>query len=74
MQRAAIARALVNGPALILADEPTGNLDAATGESIIALFQKLNREGMTLIVVTHNTVMASAAQRVIMMKDGRIVN
>lgn len=74
MQRAAIARALVNGPALILADEPTGNLDAATGESIIALFQKLNREGMTLIVVTHNTVMASAAQRVIKMKDGRIVN
>ena len=74
MQRAAIARALVNGPALILADEPTGNLDAATGESIIALFQKLNREGMTLIVVTHNTVMAGAAQRVIKMKDGRIVN
>jgi putative ABC transport system ATP-binding protein len=74
MQRVAIARALVNGPKLILADEPTGNLDGTTGDSIIALFQELNREGMTLAVVTHNVVMASAARRQIVMKDGRIVS
>ena len=73
MQRAAIARALVNEPKLILADEPTGNLDAATGESIIALFQALHRDGMTIVVVTHNLSMATAAQRRIALRDGRIV-
>ncbi len=72
MQRVAIARALVNEPPLILADEPTGNLDSATGASIISLFQKLNREGQTLIVVTHNEVMAQAAQRQLALVDGRL--
>ena len=74
MQRVAIARALVNEPKLILADEPTGNLDAATGKSIISLFQTLNRDGMTIVVVTHNLAMATAAQRRIALRDGRIVD
>jgi putative ABC transport system ATP-binding protein len=74
MQRAAIARALVNQPALLLADEPTGNLDTATGDSIIALFQKLNSEGLTIAVVTHNATMAAAARRQITLRDGRIIS
>ena len=73
MQRVAIARALVNGPHLILADEPTGNLDSATGESIIGLFQTLNREGMTIVVVTHNAAMADAAGRRLTLRDGKLV-
>ena len=72
MQRVAIARALVNGPPLILADEPTGNLDSATGRSIIELFQRLHGEGMTIVVVTHNAGMAEAARRSMMLADGRI--
>jgi ABC-type lipoprotein export system ATPase subunit len=72
MQRVAIARALVNGPQLLLADEPTGNLDQATGESIIELFAHLNREGLTIMVVTHNTALARAAHRQIELLDGRI--
>lgn len=73
MQRAAIARALVNEPQLLLADEPTGNLDQATGESIIGLFEELNREGLTIIVVTHNAVLAGAARRQLKLLDGRLV-
>lgn len=69
-QRAAIARALVNRPVLLLADEPTGNLDSKTGEEIIALFQALNRAGMTVIMVTHDNRMAQHAGRIIRMKDG----
>jgi len=72
MQRAAIARALVNQPKLVLADEPTGNLDSVTSESIIALFQQVNRSGMTVVVVTHNAAMAAAAQRQMVLCDGRI--
>jgi len=74
MQRAAIARALVNGPVLLLADEPTGNLDSATGDSIIALFQKLNIGGLTIVVVTHNPAMARAVQRQIVLRDGKLEN
>ena len=73
MQRVAIARALVNEPQLLLADEPTGNLDQATGGSIVALFEQLNREGLTIVVVTHNTALAHAARRQIELLDGRLV-
>lgn len=73
MQRAAIARALINRPALLLADEPTGNLDSATGESILALFKQLNSEGLTLLVVTHNPTLAEAAGRQILLRDGCLI-
>ena len=71
-QRAAIARALVNSPALLLADEPTGNLDSRTGLEIIGIFQALNRQGMTIIMVTHDENMARHAGRIIRMRDGQI--
>ena len=73
MQRVAIARALANRPAVILADEPTGELDAATGREILSLFRRLNGEGTTLVVVTHDDGLAGEAGRVIRMLDGRIV-
>ncbi len=73
MQRAAIARALVNEPALVLADEPTGNLDSATGAGIIDLFHELHAEGLTFIVVTHNASLAGAASRVLTLRDGRVL-
>jgi putative ABC transport system ATP-binding protein len=72
MQRVAIARALANRPVLLLADEPTGELDAATGEEILALFSRLNQDGTTLVVVTHDEGLAAQAGRVIHMLDGRI--
>ncbi len=73
MQRVAIARALANGPRLLLADEPTGELDARTGGEAIALFDRLNRDGMTIVVVTHDEKLAGAARRVIHMLDGRVI-
>jgi putative ABC transport system ATP-binding protein len=71
-QRAAIARALVCEPALLLADEPTGNLDSATGEEIAGLLGALHHEGRTLVVVTHNEGLARRAQRMIRLRDGRV--
>ena len=73
-QRVAIARALANQPKLLLADEPTGELDAKTGTEIIALFQRLNDDGTTIVVVTHDEDLASAARRKIHMRDGRVVD
>jgi putative ABC transport system ATP-binding protein len=72
-QRVAIARALVNKPSLILADEPTGNLDSKTGEEIVAVFQGLHRRGNTIIMVTHNQELADLTQRIFYLKDGEIV-
>ena len=72
-QRVAIARALINDPALILADEPTGALDTRTGIEIMALFQKLNDAGMTIIIVTHEADVAQFANRILKFKDGQII-
>ena len=72
-QRVAIARALANRPTVLLADEPTGELDARTGADVIALFDRLNRDGMTIVVVTHDEKLAGAARRVVHMLDGRVV-
>jgi len=72
-QRVAIARALVNEPSLVLADEPTGNLDSKTGLEIINLFRKIHSQGNTIIVVTHEREIAEHAHRIIFLKDGRIV-
>lgn len=71
-QRVAIARALVTNPTIILADEPTGNLDSKTGDEIMAMFQKLHQKGHTIILVTHSREIADYAQRVIHLKDGLI--
>jgi putative ABC transport system ATP-binding protein len=71
-QRVAIARALVNNPSIILADEPTGNLDSATGEEIMKLFDKLHAQGNTIILVTHERDIAAYAHRVISIRDGKI--
>ncbi len=71
-QRVAIARALVNSPSILLADEPTGNLDSATGNDIMALFQRLHNEGNTIILVTHEHDIALHAHRVIHIRDGKI--
>jgi putative ABC transport system ATP-binding protein len=73
-QRVAIARAVVMGPAILLADEPTGNLDTASGTEIIGLIEKMNSQGLTLILVTHDPSIGSRARRVISMRDGLIVN
>ena len=73
MQRVAIARALVNEPSILLADEPTGNLDSRSGAEIMALFHELSAEGITLIMVTHGEEIARQAKRVIHMRDGKVV-
>lgn len=72
-QRVALARALVNEPALILADEPTGNLDSVTSVEVFNLFQKLNDEGITIVMVTHERDFAAFAKRIIEMRDGRVI-
>jgi len=73
-QRVAIARALANRPTLVLADEPTGELDAHTGAEIISLFQRLNIDGTTIVVVTHDEGLADAARRKVHMRDGKVVD
>ena len=72
MQRVAIARALIHSPELLLADEPTGNLDSASASGILDLFRELNAGGLTLVVVTHNETLASAADRRLWLRDGRL--
>ena len=74
MQRVAIARALANRPALLLADEPTGELDEDTGTQIAALFDRVHRDGTAIVVVTHNPVVAARAGRHLVMKSGRVVS
>jgi putative ABC transport system ATP-binding protein len=73
-QRVAIARALVNNPAVILADEPTGNLDSRTSVEVLALVQRLNREGLTIVLVTHEQDIAAYASRILSFRDGRLKN
>lgn len=72
-QRAAIARALAINPSLLLADEPTGNLDSASGDTILSLFEELHNEGQTIIIVTHDTTIARRADRTITLQDGLVV-
>ena len=73
MQRVSIGRALINEPKIIMADEPTGNLDSATSQKIFTLFKKLNEDGLSLVIVTHNIDLAGMATRVVKLRDGRIV-
>lgn len=72
-QRVAIARSLMNDPDLLIADEPTGNLDSETGEMILELFDQLNAEGKTLVIVTHSKELAKRAKRCVVLKDGKII-
>jgi putative ABC transport system ATP-binding protein len=73
-QKIAIARALANDPPIILADEPTGNLDSKSGKEVMEIFKKLNEEGKTIVVVTHNKEVAKYSERIIYLKDGKIIN
>jgi putative ABC transport system ATP-binding protein len=73
-QRVAVARALINNPAILLADEPTGNLDSKTSEEILTLFRRLHEEGQTIIMVTHEADVACHAKRIIRMRDGKIIS
>ncbi len=74
VQRVAVARALVNRPSLVLADEPTGNLDSKSEAEIISLLRELHRQGNTLVIVTHNEVVAREAERIISVRDGKVLS
>jgi putative ABC transport system ATP-binding protein len=74
MQRVAIARALMNSPQVLIADEPTGNLDSQNAQSILTVFRELNQGGLTIVMVTHNTDLAQAAGRIVSMRDGHVVS
>ena len=74
MQRVAIARALINDPKLLLADEPTGSLDSESAETVIGIIRELNADGLTVVLVTHNSELASAAQRIVKLRDGKILS
>ena len=73
-QRVAIARALVNNPTLILADEPTGNLDTHSSAEIMSIFRQLHQEGKTIVLITHEVDIAAQTQRIIRLQDGRIIS
>ena len=73
MQRVAVARSLINSPELLLADEPTGNLDTEAGAVVLDIFRDLNADGLTVVLVTHNPELAARTHRVIRLRDGRIV-
>ena len=74
MQRVAIARALINEPKLLLADEPTGSLDSESAQTVIGIIRELNADGLTVVLVTHNSELASAAQRIVKLRDGKILS
>jgi ABC-type lipoprotein export system ATPase subunit len=74
MQRTAIARALINSPRILLADEPTGNLDSSSGTEIMSLFKQLNAQGLTIVLVTHNEAAAAAAGRILTISDGKLAS
>jgi putative ABC transport system ATP-binding protein len=73
-QRVAIARALATGPRILLADEPTGNLDAHSTDEVLGMFERLNAQGRTIVVITHETEVAERARRLVVVADGRIVS
>jgi putative ABC transport system ATP-binding protein len=74
MQRVDVARALINGPKILLADEPTGNLDSENAAAILGIFTKLNRAGLTVVMVTHSAELAARAGRTVALRDGNVVN